>query len=65
MEEKKIEVTKEDLMKATTKMCIEDENTSKLTNSIPLMLMVIPVITLKLWDQLVKIKEENENGEAE
>lgn len=65
MEEKKIEVTKEDLMKAATKMCIEDESTSKLTNNIPLMLMVIPVITLKLWDQLVKIKEENENGEAE
>lgn len=65
MKEKKIEVTKEDFMKATASMCTDDKNTRKLIDGVPILLMLFPVITAKLWDQLVKMKEENENGETE
>lgn len=65
MEEKKIEVTKKDFMKATASMCATDKNTKELIDGIPMLLMLFPIITSKLWDELVKMKEENENGEAE
>ena len=52
-------------MKATASMCTDDKNTRKLIDGVPILLMLFPVITAKLWDQLVKMKEENENGETE
>lgn len=52
-------------MKATASMCINDKNTRELIDGLPILMMLFPVITSKLWDELVKMKEENENGEAE
>lgn len=65
MEEKKIEVTEKDFIKATGSICVEDEGTRKLIHELPMMALLIPVISSKSWDELVKMKEENENGEAE
>lgn len=65
IEEKKIEVTKKDFIKATASMCANDEHARELINGVPIMMMVFPVITSILWDTLVKMKEENENGETE
>ena len=65
MKEKKIEVTEKDFIKATGSMCVEDEGTRKLIHELPMIALLIPIITSKLWDELVKMKEENENGEAE
>lgn len=30
-----------------------------------MLMLLFPVTSSKLWDELVKMKEENENGEAE
>lgn len=65
MEEKKIEVTEKDFIKATGSICVEDEGTRKLIHELPMIALLIPVISSKSWDELVKMKEENENGEAE
>lgn len=62
---KKIEVTEKDFIKATARMCTTDKNTKELIEGMPMLMLLFPVISSKLWDELVKIKEENENGEAE
>lgn len=65
MEEKKIEVTEKDFMKVTASIVVNDKGTKELIAGLPMLMMLFPVITSKLWDELVKMKEENENGEAE
>lgn len=65
MKEKKIEVTKEDFMRATVSMCTNNKEARELIDGVPILMMLFPVITSMLWDELVKMKEENENGEAE
>lgn len=65
MEEKKIEVTEKDFIEATARMCTTDKNTKELIEGMPMLMLLFPVISSKLWDELVKMKEENENGEAE
>ena len=65
IEEKKIEVTKKDFIKATASMCANDEHARELIEGMPMLMLLFPVISSNLWDELVKMKEENENGEAE
>lgn len=52
-------------MKATARMCTTDKSTKELIEGMPMLALLFPVITSKLWDQLLKMKEENENGETE
>lgn len=64
MEEKKIEITEKDFIKATASMCTSKE-VRELIEGMPMLMLLFPVISSNLWDELVKMKEENENGEAE
>lgn len=65
MEEKKIEITREDFRNAAIDMITNDKSIIELIKNVPSMMLVIPVLTVTLWDALVRIKEENENGKTE
>lgn len=60
MDEKKIEITEKDLVKALAHVVAEDEDTNELIVSVPSLLLLFPIIIRKIWEQLTSENKEDE-----
>lgn len=49
-----ITITREDVAHALAELLTENEHISDLVHTIPEMMLVLPLITYELWDQLEK-----------
>lgn len=60
MNEKKIEITREDFIEASVMVTADDEKTRKLIEENPLLILVFGMLAAKTWEKLVEIKEEDQ-----
>lgn len=57
-EEKKITITQEQLMSAVMNSMLEDEKAKELFEHSPMLILLLPIIAHKTWDELTKERED-------